>query len=155
MCVRILTMEQPQVQPLHMDTPRSRLNVTLILGVVVAVIGLASTNLFLIILGLIGAGFSWFTNAKQYLIYTNALVIVYGRPRVKAFPFPEISHLEMLVLPMGNRLRVRLVNGRRIVVAAQNIEEFRDRLDEAMEKFNSTYQPPQLQDESQENTTPY
>lgn len=138
-----------------MDTPRGRLNITLILSVVVAVIGLVGWNPILIILGLIGGGFSWFTNAKQYLIYTNALVIVYGRPRVKVFQFPEISHLEMLVLPMGNRLRVRLVNGRRIVVAAQNIEEFRDRLEEAMENFNSTYQPPQLQDESQENTTPY
>ena len=128
----------------------------MIVALVVAVIGLITGATILVVLGVVAAGFSWFTNAKRYLIYDNALVIAYGRPRVKVFPFPEISHLEMLVLPMGNRLRVRMVNGRRIMVAAKNIDEFRDRLDEALEKFNGTYERQQLQqDESQENSTPY
>lgn len=147
-------MAQQQNQPLHWDTPRSALNVSLILSLVVFVIGLFSGPV-LIVLGLLGAAFSWFTNARQYYIYSDALVIAYGRPRVKAFPFSEISHLEMLVLPMGNRLRVRLVNGRRVMVAAKNIEEFRDRLDEALESFNGSYQRQQLQDEGPGSQTPY
>ena len=147
-------MAQQQNQPIHWDTPKSRLNITLILSLGIFVIGLFS-NPVLVILGVAGAAFTWFTNPKHYLIYENALVITYGRPRVKAFPFAEISHLEMLVLPMGNRLRVRMVSGRRVMVAAKNIDEFRDRLDEALEKFNGSYQRQQLQDEGQENSTPY
>ena len=61
----------------------------------------------------------------------------------------------MLVLPMGNRLRVRMVNGRRVTVAAKNIDEFRDRLDEARGKFNGPYESPQLPDESTEDSAPY
>ena len=148
-------MAQQQNQPIHWDTPKSRLNITLILSLGIFVIGLFTQSPVLLVLGVAGAAFTWFTNAKQYLIYENALVIAYGRPRVKAFPFAEISHLEMLVLPMGNRLRVRMVNGRPVMVAAKNIDEFRDRLDEALEKFNGSYQRQQLQDEGQENSTPY
>ncbi len=146
---------QPQVQPLHSDRPRSKFNATLIFALVIAVIGLVSGATFLVILGLIGAGFSWFTNAKQYLIYTNSLVIVYGRPRVKVIPFPEISHLEMLVIPMGNRLRVRLVNGKRIMITAQDMDEFQTRLDEALEKFNSTFDPQNIIDQVPEDPRPY
>ena len=153
--VRILGMEQPQDQPLHGDSPRSRFNATLIFGLVIAVIGLVSSAPFLVILGLIGAGFGWFTNAKRYLIYTNALVIVYGRPRVKAISFPEIADLEMLVTPMGNRLRVRLVNGKRIMITVQNTEEFQTRLDEALEKFNSTYNEQNIIDQESDRPTPY
>ena len=155
-CVKIFAMDQQQNQPIHWDTPKSTLNFTLIMSLIVVIVGLVSgINIILMILGLAGAAFSWFTNAKQYLIYENALVVAYGRPRLKVFPFPEISHLEMLVLPMGNRLRVRMVNGQRIMVAAKNIDEFRDRLDEALEKFNGTYQRQQLQEEGPENQTPY
>ena len=146
---------QPQVQPLHSDRPRSRFNATLIFALVIAVIGLFSNQFFLVLLGIIGAGFSWFTNAKQYLIYTNSLVIVYGRPRVKVISFPEISHLEMLVIPMGNRLRVRLVNGKRIMIAVQNMEEFQARLDDAMEKFNGSYNERNIIDQESDRTTPY
>lgn len=138
-----------------MDSPKSKLNITLIFALVVAVIGLATGQTFLLLLGLIGAGLNWFTSPKQFQIYQNALVIVYGKPRVKAIPFPEISHTEILVLPMGSRLRVRLVNGKRVLVAVENIEEFRVRLDEALEKFNGTYGERALSDQEPENPTPY
>ena len=111
-------------------------------------------NLWLV-LGVVGFGFSWLTNPKQYLIYTNSLVIVYGRPRVKVIRFPEISHLEMLVIPIGNRLRVRLVNGKRIMVMVQDLEEFQARLDEALEKFNSTYSGQNIVDQESDSPTPF
>ena len=148
-------MQEAPQQPLYMDSPRSKFNVTLIFALVIAVIGLVTGATFLLLLGLIGAGLNWFTSPKQFQIYQNALVIIYGRPRVKAITFPEISHLEMLVLPMGNRLRVRLVNGKRVMVAVQDIEEFRARLDDALEKFHGTFGERNILDQSSENSTPY
>lgn len=148
-------MEQPGNQPLYGDSAKSALNVTLLLALAVAVFGLATGQLILLFLGLLVAAYNWFTSAKQYLIYTNALVIVYGKPRVKAYQFSEISTLDMLELPMGSRLRVRLNSGRRFMISTQNIEEFRDRLDEAMAKFNDTYQGLALPGEETDGSTPY
>ena len=152
-------MEQQQNQPIFWDSPRASLSLGLIIGLVLTAVGLIFVvqggSPFLFIVGLLLAAFNWFTNAKQYLIYTDAMVIVYGRPRVKAFPFAEISHSVLLELPIGARLRVHLVNGRRIIISTQNVEEFRDRLDEALGKFNDTYQGQTMPGEEPENPTPY
>lgn len=129
-------MQQSQEQPIHWDDHRTKLNLTVIFALVVVVIGLISWNPFLFIMGAGVAIYSWLTNAKQYLIYRDALVIVYGRPRVKAIPFQEIANLETLSLPMGERLRVRLVNGRRLMLMTKDSETFRDKLDEALEAFH-------------------
>ena len=155
-------MDQQPNQPLYWDGPSSKLNVTLIIALVVAVIGLLTSPPF-IILGLALAAYSWFTTAKQFLIYENVLVIVYGRPRdPKVVPYPAISRLEVVVVPMGpfgqqqgRRLMVHLMNDRRIIVSVQNVEEFRERLDEAMRNFNDTYDEGKIIDQSPENSTPY
>ena len=154
----MLAMAQPQEQPLHWDSPKSKYNLTLIFSVVVAVIGLATGATFLLLLGLLGAAMNWFTNAKQYLIYQNSLVVVYGRPRVKVIPFSDISHLEMLVMPMGNRLRVRLVSSKRLVVSVKDVDEFRTRLDDALEKYNGSYGQNKVidqLDQEPQDQTPY
>ena len=145
----MLDMAQPREQPLHWDKPKTKYNLTLIFSIVVALIGLVTGATFLLLLGLVGAAMNWFTTAKEYLIYENALVVMYGRPRVKVIPYPEISHLELLVMPMGNRLRVRLVSGKRLVVTVSDVEEFQVRLDEALEKFNGTYGQSQSQSQGQ------
>ena len=108
---------------------------TIIFGLIVAVIGILGQPV-LFVMGVGVAIYSWLTSPKQYLIYRDALVIVYGRPRVKAYPFQEISHLESLSLPIGERLRVRLVNGRRIMLMTKDSETFRVKLDEALEAFH-------------------
>ena len=148
--------ENQPVQPIHWDIPKSRLNPTLIVALVVAVLGLFSGPL-LIVLGLGMAGFAWLTTPRQFLIYQNALVIVYGRPRVKVIQFPEIAQQEILSMPMGNRLRVRLDSGRRIMVNVRDVEEFHDRLGEALEKFNETYPRREVPkaEEGPETPTPY
>ncbi len=155
-------MEQPEPQPIYADGPKPGLNITLILALAVIVLGAWSvsngSDPILLILGLVVAAFHWFTTAKQYRIYENALVVVYGRPRVKAIPFEGISHLELLDLPFGARLRVRMHNGGRFMIATQNIEEFRNRLDEALARFNDTYQPPQQlpgEEPDSGSSTPY
>ncbi len=128
-------MDQKQEQPLHWDNHRSSFNLTLIFALIVAVIGVLGQPPLLII-GLGVAAYSWLTNPRQYLIYRDALVIVFGRPRVKAIPFAEISHLETIALPTGERLRLRMVNGRRLMVMARDPDTFRARLDEALSGYH-------------------
>ena len=124
-----------QEQPLHWDNHRTNLNLTFIFALIVAVIGILGQPV-LFVLGIGVAIYSWLTNPKQYLIYRDALVIVYGRPRIKSCPFQEISHLETLSLPIGERLRVRMVNGRRIMVLTKDPDTFRAKLDEALDAFH-------------------
>ena len=124
-----------QGQPLHWDNHRTNLNLTFIFALIVAVIGILGQPV-LFVLGIGVAIYSWLTNPKQYLIYRDALVIVYGRPRIKSYPFQEISHLETLSLPIGERLRVRMVNGRRIMLLTKDSDTFRAKLDEALDAFH-------------------
>ncbi len=120
-----------------MDTPKTRLNVPMILASALAIIGLF-TGYVLVGLGLVGMIYSWVTTPRQYLIFENALVIVFGRPRVKAIPFPEIDNVEMLTVPAGNVLGVRTVNGKRAIISVVNVDEFKVQLEGAIRKFNST-----------------
>jgi hypothetical protein len=129
-------MDQRQQAPIYWDNHRSSFNLTLIFALIVAVIGVTQFNPALIIIGLGVAAYSWFTNPKQYLIYPDAVVIVYGRPRVKPIPFAEIAHLETVALPTGERLRLRMVNGSRVMLMAKDPDTFRARLDEALSGYH-------------------
>ena len=132
-------MDQTQEEPLHWDNHRTNLNLTFIFALVVAVIGvLGQPVLFVIGIGV--AIYSWLTNPKQYLIYRDSLVIIYGRPRIKSYPFQEMAHLELLTLPIGDRLRVRMANGRRLMLLTKDTETFRAKLDEALAAFHSGQQ---------------
>ena len=106
-----------------------------------------------IIAGLGIAAYSWLTTPRQYYIYRDALVIVYGRPRVKIISFSQVSHIELLSLPMGNRLRVQVVGGRPILLAAQDSETFREHLDTALEDFRRAH-PEQERGEGPDPTDP-
>ena len=151
-------MQQAPDPPLHADVPRSRLNITLILAGVVALLGVLTvvqgnaSGLLWLILGFAGVAYAWLTTPKQFQIYVNALVIVYGAPRIKVIPYPEISHLDLLAVPMGNRLRVRMENNSRLMISVQNLEEFQARLEEAMEKFRGSSDGGQIVDQG---PTPY
>ena len=124
-----------QEQPIHWDNHRTNLNLTFIFALIVAVIGILGQPV-LFVLGIGVAIYTWLTTPKQYLIYRDALVIIYGRPRIKSYPFQEISHLETLSLPMGERLRVRMVNGRRLLLLTKDPDTFRTKLDEALDAFH-------------------
>jgi len=147
-------MEEPaQNQPIHSDQPARRLNLTLIAGIAVAVMGLGRPEL--VLLGLAVAAYAWLTSPRQYQIYQNAVIIVYGTPRKKAIMFSDISHLEVLSLPVGERLRVRLINGRREMLSARNPVTFRQRLDEALDKFQGGQPKEELPGDVSQDTTPY
>ena len=125
---------------MHADSHRGSLNLTLYLAMGVVVVGfLSGPAPQLIVIGLAVLAWTWFTTPKQYLIYTDALVIAYGRPRVRMIPFSQLSHVERLTLPIGDRLRIRLVTGRRIMLSMRDTETFHDRLDEALDKFHGVH----------------
>lgn len=86
----------------------------------------------LFVLGLAVAAYSWLTTPRQYLIYRDALVIRYGNPRVRAVAFAQIANLETLSLPMGERLRVRMTDGKRMFLMTKDPDTFRQRLEEAL-----------------------
>ena len=133
----MLSMQQPPPtnQPIHWDNHRVPMNLTLIFALGIAVIGLFTGAPVLFFAGMGVAAYTWFTRPRRYLIYPAALVIEYGRPRVKVISFAEISHLELLSLAIGDRLRVVLLNGRRTMIMARDLNTFREKLDEALEGY--------------------
>ena len=122
-------------QPIHWDNHRSSFNFTLIFALVVAVLGVMG-NWPLLFIGVGVAAYSWLTTPRQYLIYRDTLVIRYGTPRVKPIPFATISHLETLALPMGERLRVRMVDGKRTFLTAKDPDTFRQHLEQALGRYH-------------------
>ena len=133
-------METPQEAVFYWDKTRRPVNFLFILAAVAAVLGLMGLrngDPNLLILGLGVGAYSWPTNARIYLIYPEHLVIVFGSPRKRIIPFTQISHVEFLSLPtIGDRVRVRLENGRGIMLQAKDSETFHDRLDEALNNFH-------------------
>ena len=132
-------VEQPE--PIHSDQHRSRWNITLIFALAVAVLGVVNLSggggALLILLGLAMAAFSWLTTPRAYFIYRDALVIAYGTPRTKAIPFAEISHLELLALPIGERLRLRLLSGRREMLIPRDNALFQQHLEQALSDYSA------------------
>lgn len=134
-------METPQDNLLHSDKTRRPVNFLFMLAAVAAVFGLMGLQNekgpSLLILGLGVGAYSWLTNPRSYFIYPEQLVIVFGTPRKRIIPFAQISHVEFLSLPtIGDRVRVRLENGRGIMLQAKDSETFHDRLEEALNNFH-------------------
>jgi hypothetical protein len=146
-------MQQTQEQPLHWDDHRTKINLTFIFALIVAVIGWFGQPQ-LIFIGVGVAIYSWLTNPKQYLIYRDALVIIYGRPRIKSYPFQEMAHLELLTLPIGDRLRIRMANGRRLMLLTKDSATFMEKLDAALDAFHGGQRGTDYSDEEQPNSQP-
>ena len=127
-------MAQQQENPIYWAPHASKWNLTLIFGLVVAVLGF--TNLFLLPLGLVMAAYSWLTTPRQYLLYRDRMVIVYGMPRTRVISFAEISHVETLALPFGERLRLRMVAGNRMMLMMRDPSAFRGHLEDALSRYH-------------------
>jgi hypothetical protein len=148
-------MEQPEQQPpdqmgqspselVYWDKHRIPVNLTLLFSLGVAAFGVFSylqgaDGLLLIFAGLGVAAYSWFTNPRQYRVYEDALVIIYGSPRTKVMLFRDLSHLEMRQLNIPDRLRVWPIRGRRVVIMARDPEAFHDQLQNALDEFRRRY----------------
>ena len=137
-------MENALPQFIYSDKHRIPVNLTVIFSLGVAGFGLytmffgqdgAIRAEFIVLLGLGTAIYSWLTNPRVYLVYSDALYIMYGRPRIKKIPFDNISHLEMRQLATPDRLRVWPVQGRRVVLMARDPETFHDQLQQALDDY--------------------
>jgi hypothetical protein len=143
-------------QPLYQAKHRIPVNLTLILALGVAAYGVfvalrggeaAGEGGRLVLVGLLVAAILWFTSPRQYRIYSGSLVVVYGTPRVRVIPFQKISHLEMLRLMIGDRLRVRmaeplamrLFDRRRVILELRDPETFHNQLQAALDEFRRTH----------------
>jgi hypothetical protein len=150
-------MDQTPSQLVYWDKHRIPINLTLLFSLGVAAFGvfnfLQGAGGELLIFAGIGVGaYSWFTNPRQYRIYEDALVIIYGSPRTKVMLFSEISHLEMRQLAIPDRLRVWPVRGRRVVLMARDPEAFHEQLQKALDEFRQRhpeYAPREMEGESE------
>ena len=128
-----------QYEPLHADKHRSTFNFTLAVSLCAVAIGLYELSQdgigFLLIIGLTFAAFSWLTTPGWYMIYSDRLVIAYGKPRVRHVYFRQIDRVELITLPFGNRLLVRLRNSRRILIQPKDVEEFQSKFRGAIESY--------------------
>ena len=159
-------MEEAQSNLIYFDKHRVPFNLTVIFSLAVAAFGLwtmffgqegAIPAEAIVLLGLGTAIYSWLTNARVYLIYSDALFIIYGRPRIKKIPFYNISHLEMRQLNTPDRLRVWPVEGRRVVLMARDPDKFHDELKQALDDFrraNPEFQIHEPLDDSGNGTSP-
>ena len=128
-------MAQQQDPPIYWDQHASRWNLTLIFALVVAVLGIM-TGYLLTVLGLAMAAYSWFTTPRQYLLYRDRMMIVYGMPRTRIISFAELSHAEILALPFGERLRLRMVDGKRMMLMMRDPSAFMGHLEDALARYH-------------------
>lgn len=129
-------MAQQQETPIYWDQSASRWNLTLIFSLIVAVLGVVMGAPLLVILGIGMAGYSWLTTPRQFLLYRDSMVIVYGIPRTRTISFAEISHVELLALPLGERLRIRMISGGRLMLMMRDPGAFRGHLEDALARYH-------------------
>lgn len=148
-------MAQSQNQPLYWDKDRVPVNLTLILALGISLWGLAGSiglpfgsggnPQLIIVLGVGVAVYTWLMTPRQYLVYADALCIVYGRPRVKTLHFRDIDAVELGSLSALDRLRVRPRQGRRQSIRVREVEAFYEQLEGALSAFRAAhpeYGPP-------------
>ncbi len=128
-------MAQQQENPIYWEQHASRWNITLIFALVVAVLGIM-TGYLLTALGLAMAAYSWLTTPRQYLLYRDRMMIVYGMPRTRIISFAEISHAELLAMPFGERLRLRMVAGNRMMLMMRDPGAFLGHLEDALARYH-------------------
>ena len=129
-------MAQQQETPIYWDQHATKWNLTLIFSLVVAVLGFAMVNILLIALGVVMAAYSWLTTPRQFLLYRDSMVIVYGMPRTRHISYAEISHVELLALPFGERLRIRMMSGSRMMLMMRDPGAFRAHLEDALAQYH-------------------
>lgn len=133
-------MEQQQNQPIYWDKHRIPINLTVIFAIIVAAFGLFTFMLqgatpVLLVAGLAVGAYSWLTNPRQYWIYPDALVLVYGRPRTRIIPFTNVSQVEMRSQATPDRLRALLHRGRQVILMVRDPDAFNEQLQKALDDF--------------------
>lgn len=126
--------------PLHTEKHRSALleRTTLPLAIVVMIVGIVTTfqgsgsGLILFLIGLAVAAYAWFTTPRRYELYSDRLIINYGRPRRTAILLSDISEVQSVKLPFGQGLVVRRRSRRGVLLYPRDAQSFLDKLQGAL-----------------------
>ena len=124
-----------QHEPLHADRHKTSFNITLVLAVGLAAVGLFNFDPLWLTIGVAMGAYTWFTTPSQYVIFADRLLIAYGRPRLRHVVFQQITEVEMLKLAIGDRLRIRLARGGSIYLQPRDPGEFEGHLQRALESY--------------------
>ena len=106
----------------------------------------------LIVVGLGVGAYSWLTSPRQYRVYSDALIIMFGTPRRRTIHFSDIREVASDRGGMGDPLRVYTVNRRRVPLQVREPEEMHRHLDGALADFRRAYPqyaPPEEPDSDQ------
>ena len=93
----------------------------------------------LIVVGLAVGAYSWLTSPRQYRVYSDALIIMFGTPRRRTIHFSDIRELANDRGFMGDPLRVYTMNRRRIPIQVQEPEPMHQALQAALGEFRRAY----------------
>lgn len=107
----------------------------------------------LILVGLGVGAYSWLTSPRQYRVYSDALIIMFGMPRRRTIQFSDIREVVLDRGFMGDPLRVYTNNRRRVPVQVREPEEMHRYLDSAVKDFwrdNPEYAPPPSEDAAEQ-----
>ena len=141
-------MQQTQNQPLYAAKDRVPFNLTLVLALGIAGWGLAGlvgiipppgNPEMILVLGVGVSAYTWLFTPREYLVYSDAFCVAYGRPRVKVIHFSNIAVVEMGSMATLDQLRVRPVKGRRQSVRVRDPETFYDQLESALNAYRDAH----------------
>ncbi len=110
----------------------------------------------LIIVGLAVGAYSWLTSPRQYRVYSDALIIMFGMPRRRTIHFSDIREVVLDRGFMGDPLRVYTTNRRRVPVQVREPEEMHRYLDSAVKDFwrdNPQYAPSPGEDDGDDRAS--
>ena len=93
----------------------------------------------LIVVGLGVGAYSWLTSPRQYWVYSDALIIMFGTPRKRTIHFSDIREVVNDRGFMGDPLRVYTVNRRRIALQVREPEIMHQELQAALGAFRRAY----------------
>ena len=93
----------------------------------------------MIVVGLGVGAYSWLTSPRQYRVYSDALIIMFGTPRRRTIHFSDIREVVSDRGFMGDPLRVYTMNRRRIPLQVREPEEMHRYLDSALADFRRAY----------------
>jgi hypothetical protein len=137
------------LKPLYSEKHRSALITTLLglLGLALIIIAFVAAGVsslgvrdlwgdsaFALVIGLVLAGSHWFFVPREYKVYSEHLVVTYGRPRTLPVPYGNIVSVDVLIHPFGTELRIRRSRGRNLHLQPLNPKQFHQSLEDALSK---------------------
>ena len=125
-------MESPQL--IHTDGHRFSLGYlfTPMLALAVIAIGTLNGDPFTLLIGTGFAAYVWFARHTRYNIFSDKLVILYGRPRRRVVLLEDITEISLLSLGFaGQALFVQAADGQRLMLKPSSPEVFLERLENA------------------------